>query len=156
MSIWDRDRVPGVTGRHALGLWLTYRKLASAGYVPGPESRKPLKFKVAAWYPVTFALAARLNAERRIVTSTDFWITAILGSSSLAPGFRFQMYDSANNQRLGDVLNFANGAGSAQRPFILRKPYRLTCRTPLLVRVQNQDVTVATNNIQVVVMGYGE
>lgn len=156
MSIWDRERIPGTTGRHALGLWLTTRKLASAGWVPGPLSRAPLKYKVPAWYPLNFALAARLNAEDRIVTSVDFWITAIMGSSSLAPGFRLQMYDAANNQRLGDPLNFANGLGSAQRPFILRKPYKLTCRTPFLVRVQNQDVTVATNNIQVVVMGYGE
>ena len=156
MSIWDRERIPGVTGRHALGLWLTYRKLASAGYVPGPLARRPLKFKLIAWYPVNFALAARLNAEDRVVTSTDFWITQLVGSSSLAPGFRVQLYDSANNQRLGDPLNFANGLGSAARPFILRKPYKLTCRTPLLVRVQNQDVSGATNNIQVVVIGYGE
>src|SRR5882724_1958906 len=134
MSIWDRERVPGVAGRHALGLWLTYRKLATAGYVPGERSRAPLRFKVPAWYVVNFALAARLNAEDRITTAPGFWLTHLIGSSSLAPGFRFQLYDSISNQRLGDPLNFANGLGSAARPFILRKPHYFSARAPLLVR----------------------
>ena len=66
------------------------------------------------------------------------------------------MYDSASNKRLGDPVNFANSLGSASRPFILRKPYKFTCRSPVLIRVQNQDVSGATNNIQVVAFGYGE
>lgn len=156
MSIWDRERVPGITGRHALGVWLTYRKVASAAYVPGALSRAPLKFKVPAWYPVNFALAARLNAEDRITTAPGFWLVYLIGSSSLAAGFRLQMYDSSSNQRLGDPLNFANGLGSAARPFILRKPHYFAQRSPLLIRVQNQDVSGATNNIQVVAVGFGE
>jgi len=156
MSIWDRDRVPGIPGRHALGVWLSYRKLASAGYLPGALSRAPLKFKVPAWYPLNFALTARLNAEDRIATAPGFWLVCLIGSSSLAPGFRMQMYDSEKNQRLGDPVNFANELGSASRPFFLRKPHYFRTRSPLLVRVQNQDVSGATNNIQIVVMGYGE
>jgi len=156
MSIWNRERVPGVPGRHALGLWLTYRKTASAGYVPGEVSRRFLRGKVPAWYPVNFALAARLNAEDRVTTAPLFWLVYLIGSSTLAAGFRLQLYDSEKNQRLGDPLNFANGVGSASRPFILRKPYFFTCRSPLLIRVQNQDTSGATNNIQVVVVGYGE
>jgi hypothetical protein len=156
MSVWTRERVPGIPGRHALGLWLTYRKVATAGYVPGVASRSFLRYKVPAWYVVNFALTARLNSEDRIVTSTDFWLTELIGSSSLAPGFRLQMYDSASNKRLGDPVNFANSLGSASRPFILRKPYKFTCRSPVLIRVQNQDVSGATNNIQVVAFGYGE
>lgn len=156
MSIWDRDRVPGITGRHALGVWLTYRNVASAGYVPGVLSRRPLKFKVPAWYTVNFSLAARLNAEDRITTAPGFWLVYLMGSSSLAPGFRLQMYDSEKNQRLGDPINFANELGSAARPFILRKPHFFSTRSPLLIRVQNQDTSGATNNIQVVAMGYGE
>jgi hypothetical protein len=156
MSIWDRERVPGITGRHAPGLWLTYRKLATAGYVPGALSRAPLKFKLAAWYVVNFSLTARLNAEDRVNTPPGFWLTMLLGSSSLAPGFRVQLYDSNKNQRLGDPLNFANELGTAQRPWIFRKPYYFETRSPLLIRVQNQDTSGGTNNIQVVAMGYGE
>lgn len=156
MSVWNRERIPGVPGRHALGLWLTYRNVASAGFVPGEVSRAFLRYKVPAWYTVNFALTARLNAEDRIVTSTDFWLVELVGSSSLAPGFRLQMYDSAANKRLGDPLNFANSLGSAQHPFILRKPYKFTCRSPVLIRVQNQDTSGATNNIQVVAYGFGE
>ena len=156
MSIWDRERVPGTTGRHALGLWLTYRKTASPGYLPGARSRAPLKFKVPAWYVVNFALLARLNAEDRVTTPPGFWLTQLVGSSSLAAGFRLQMYDSEKNQRLGDPINFPNELGSAARPFILRKPHFFSTRSPLLIRVQNQDTSGATNNIQVVAMGYGE
>jgi hypothetical protein len=162
MSIWDRERVPGVTGRHALGLWLTYRKLASAGYVPGPLSRAPLKYKLAAWYPVNFSLAPRLNAEDRVTTPPGFWLVALMGSSVLTPAntpaqFRLQLYDSEKNQRLGDPINFPNELGSAARPWIFRKPYYFRTRAPLLVRVQNQDTTAGqTNLIQVVAMGFGE
>jgi hypothetical protein len=156
MSIWDRERVPGIPGRHALGLWLTYRKLSSAAYVPGAASRTFLRFKTPHWYTLNFSLAARINSEDRIVTSTDAWLTYLIGSSSLPAGFRVQMYDTAANVRLGDPLNFANSLGSAQRPFILRKPYKFTCRSPILVRVQNQDTSGATNLIQVVAVCYGE
>jgi hypothetical protein len=156
MSIWDRERVPGMTGRHALGLWLTYRKLASAGYLPGALTRAQMKFKLAAWYVVNFSLTARLNAEDRITTPPGFWLTAVLGSSSLAAGFRLQLYDSEKNQRLGDPVNFGNELGTAQHPFIFRKPHYFSTRSPLLVRVQNQDTSGATNNIQVVAMGFGE
>jgi hypothetical protein len=156
MSIWTRERVPGITGRHALGLWLTYRKVITGAYVPGEVSRTFLKYKYPQWYPLNFSLAARLNAEDRITTAADAWLTYLVGTSSLAPGFRVQLYDSATNQRLGDPLNFANALGSAQRPFIFRKPYCFTCRSPILVRVQNQDVSGATNNIQVVAISFGE
>jgi hypothetical protein len=156
MSIWTRERVPGVTGRHALGLWLTYRKVISAGYVPGEVSRSFLKYKVPLWYPLNFALTGRLNSEDRIVTSSDAWLTYLMGTSSLAAGFRLQIYDSATNQRLGDPLNFGNSLGSAQHPYILRKPYCFHCRSPILIRVQNQDTTAAVNNIQVVCVLYGE
>jgi hypothetical protein len=156
MSIWDRDRIPGVTGRHALGVWLTYRKVISAGYVPGIRARLPLKFQLIGWDALSFSLAARLNAEDRVTTPPNFWLTYLIGSSSLAPGFRLQLYDSEKNQRLGDPLNFANGLGSAQHPFILRKPHYFETRSPLLVRVQNQDTSGATNIIQVVIVGYGE
>lgn len=156
MSIWNQERVPGGLNRHALGVWLTYRKTATAGYVPGRMSRAPLAGKVIQWYPVNFSLAARLNAEDRITTQPGFWLVYLIGSSSLAPGFRVQLYDSEKNQRLGDPLNFANELGTAQHPFILRKPHYCKTRSPILVRVQNQDVSGATNNIQVVAVGYGD
>lgn len=156
MSVWDQGRAPSGIGRHALGVWLTYRKTATSAYMPGAQSRAPLRFKLPAWYVVNFALGARLNAEDRITTTPRFWLTYLIGSSSLAAGFRLQLYDSEKNLRLGDPLNFQNELGSAQQPFILRKPHFFETRSPLLIRVQNQDVSGATNNIQVVAFGYGE
>lgn len=156
MSIWQRERVPGITGRHALGLWLTHRKVASAAYVPGEVSRAPLKFLTPGWDVVNFNLAARLNGEDRIVTPRNYWLTYLLGSSTLAAGFVVQLYDSATKQRLGDPVNFANALGSAQRPFILRKPYHFEKPSPILIRVQNLDTGGVSNRIQVVLMGYGE
>src|ERR1700746_4128888 len=102
MSVWTRERVPGIPGRHALGLCLTYRKVSRAGYVPGVASGSFLRYKVPAWYVVNFALTPRLNSEDRIVTSTDFWLTELIGTSSLAAGFRLQRYDPASNKRRGD------------------------------------------------------
>jgi hypothetical protein len=155
VSIWNRERVPGIAGRHALGVWLTYRKVASAGYVPGPVSRASLANKLHLDYVFNFALTARLNAEDRIVTSTDFYLVTLIGSSSLPAGFRVQLYDSFARQRLSDPVNFPNYLGDARHPHILRKPYRFCGNQPILVRVQNLDTSGATNNIQIVLGGFG-
>ena len=154
-SVWDKHRASGYAPRHALGVWLTYRKLSSAAYVPGERSRINLRFKTHLEYVVNFTLAARLNAEDRIVTADDFYLLTLVGSSSLPAGFRVQLYDSGAKQRLGDPLNFGNYLGSAQQPHILRRPYRFCAKTPVLIRVQNQDVSGANNQIQVVLGGFG-
>ncbi len=163
MSAWDKQRAAGTVPRHALGVWLTYRKLATAAYVPGERSRLNLRHKTHFDLAVNFSLAARLNAEDRIVTPNDFYLLTLVGSSvdsvtglPIAAGFRVQLYDSTKKQRLGDPLNFANYLGSAQRPHIFRAPYRFPKNTPILIRVQNADVSASTNNIQVVLGGFGE
>ncbi len=163
MSVWDSQRAAGLAPRHALGVWLTYRKLATAAYVPGEQSRLALRYKTRLDYVLNFSLAARLNSEDRIVTADDFYLLTLVGTSvdsvtglPLAAGFRVQLYDTGSKQRLGDPLNFANYLGSAQRPHIFRKPYRFCKNTPILVRVQNSDVSASTNNIQVVLGGVGE
>jgi hypothetical protein len=163
MSAWDQERAAGSAPRHALGVWLTYRKLATAAYVPGERSRLPLQHKTHFDYAVNFSLAARLNAEDRIVTADDFYLLTLVASSvdsvtglPLAAGFRLQLYDTGTRQRLGDPLNFANYCGSGRQPHIFRKPYRFRKNTPILIRVQNADVSASTNNIQVVLGGFGE
>jgi hypothetical protein len=156
MSAWDSNRAIGVLGRrHALGVWLTYRNLGTSTFVPNAIDRAPLRGKMPQWYVVNFALAARLNSEARVATTPGFSLVYLIGSSSLAAGFRMQVYDSEKKLRLGDPVNFQNEIGTAQEPFIVTKPYFFRTRSPLLVRVQNQDVSGATNNIQVVVVGYG-
>jgi hypothetical protein len=163
MSAWDQERAAGLAPRHALGVWLTYRKLATAAYVPGERSRLPLRHKTRFDYAVNFSLTARLNAEDRIVTADDFYLLTLVGSSvdsvtglPIAAGFRVQLYDTSRKQRLGDPLNFANYLGNGRQPHILRKPYRFAKNTPILIRVQNSDVSGSTNNIQVVLGGVGE
>jgi len=163
MSAWDKQRAAVGAPRHALGVWLTYRKLSTAAYVPGERARLPLRHKTHFDYAVNFSLAARLNAEDRIVTADDFYLLTLVGSSvdsvtglPIAAGFRVQLYDTGSKQRLGDPLNFANYLGSAARPHIFRKPYRFPKNTPILIRVQNADVSASTNNIQVVLGGFGE
>lgn len=163
MSAWDQERAAGSVSRHALGVWLTYRKLTTAAYVPGERSRLSLRHKTHFDYAVNFSLAARLNAEDRIVTPDDFYLLTLVGSSvdsvtgaPIAAGFRVQLYDTGSKQRLGDPLNFANYLGSGGRPHIFRKPYRFAKNTPILIRVQNADVSASTNNIQVVLGGFGE
>jgi hypothetical protein len=163
MSVWDETRAAGLAPRHALGVWLTYRKLATAGYVPGERSRLLLRNKTRLDYAVNFSLAARLNAEDRIVTAGDFYLLTLVGTSvdsvtgaPIAAGFRVQLYDTWRKQRLGDPLNFRNYLGTGQQPHILRAPLRFPKNTPILVRVQNADTSASTNNIQVVLGGVGE
>lgn len=155
MSVWQKAQNAGLPLRHALGCWLTYRKLASGGYVPGPQSRQPLAGKLPYWYVFNYNLAARQTLEYRAVTSKNFYLLAIMGDSNVgaaAGNFRAQIFDAKRKLRFSDRgVNFPNLVGQAAGPSFLRVPYRFEALSPILVRVQNADA--APNSGQIVLYG---
>ncbi len=162
MAVWDRDRLPGLPGRHQLDIILPRRKLASRAYAPGPRAREGLQFKVPRWYVFNFTgvgqvagtLGPRQASEARVVTGRNFYLLAIIATSTqvAAGGFRAQFYDARRKKRFSDRgINFANLAGSAQNPFLERRPYFIPAQSPILMRAQNLE-TVA-NQVQIVLYG---
>jgi hypothetical protein len=136
------------------------------------------------WEVATALLPARQTTQLRINFQKDFHLLAVMGSSSLAGGFRVQLYDTkkvywswANvrrrtvgdpckpGQRLaGRGVNFATflGAGfvpgaptsTGSSPFFLREPHPFTeDDAQALVIIQNQDISGASNQIQVALYG---
>lgn len=156
MSVWQNVANAGLPLRHALGLWLTYRKLATSAYVPSAQTRQPLAGKLPFWYVFNYNLTARQTMEYRAVTSKNFYLLAIMGDSQVglpgAPGFRAQIFDAARKMRFSDRgVEMANLVGNAQGPAFERVPYRFEPLSPILVRVQN---TLAVANAGQIVL-YG-
>ncbi len=160
MAVWDRDRLPGLPGRHQLDIILPRRKMASVAYAPGPRAREGLAFKVPRWYVLNFTgvgqaagtLAAREAAEARVVTGRNFYLLAIIASSAQVAGFRAQLMDAGRKRKFSDRgLDFGNLAGTAQNPFLLRRPYFIPQRTPIISRAVN--LAIVANQVQIVLYG---
>lgn len=107
------------------------------------------------WEVVPFSLAARTTQQARVNVQREFHLIAIAGSSSLAGGFRFQLYDQNRKRRLMDRgISFNNLLGPGSSPLFLREPYPLTAHNAqVLCVVQNQDTSGANNVIQIVLYG---
>lgn len=126
------------------------------------------------WEVATALLPARQTTQLRINFQNQFHLLAIMGSSTLAGGFRVQLYDMkkqycswANVRRriagepskpgvrlAGRGVNFATFLGTGGDPFFLREPHPFTePDAQALVIVQNQDITGASNQIQVALYG---
>jgi hypothetical protein len=124
------------------------------------------------WECATALLPARQTTQLRINVQKDFHLLALAGSSSLAGGFRAQLYDMKKDygqekpgvRLAGRGVNFANYFGAGFAPgnstgqgsglYFLRSPHPFTePNAQCLVIVQNQDVSGASNQIQVVLYG---
>jgi hypothetical protein len=117
------------------------------------------------WEVATALLPARQTTQLRINFQNQFHLLALTGSSSLAGGFRAQIYDMKKlyegamggkpGVRLaarGVVL--ANYFGITGQAFFLREPHPFTePNAQALVIIQNQDTSGSSNQIQVALFG---
>ena len=160
MSIWTPGKIPGVGTRHALGLYLNYRKLASGVAIPSQVERLQLHGKVANWFTMFDAavpFGETVNGD--FAGQGNVRILALMGTVSVLDVTdsralcAVQFYD-AGKQILWSAqpVNFVNQLGTASNPFWLRSPYVMAPNTHLQTQVQNlftRDVTA-----QVIAFGY--
>lgn len=153
-TVFHPERVNSIPGNHALGLWLTYRKLATSAYVPGRRSRASLIGRQPFFYNLGFpnttfdVMAPNSNEDDRITVINDFLLLAMMGSAvDQTTGvvnfdFSVQLLDSGAQERWNDVLvNVANLCGTARHPFILKRPHMIRAGSPLIARFQNFHTT---------------
>lgn len=88
----------------------------------------------------------------------DCWIWCITGSSynpathALAGNFSVMFYDAQREELwMKQPISFASSVGSAQKPFLLRKPYKMPVSGELKAQVLNLS-TFATH-IQIIAWG---
>jgi hypothetical protein len=171
VNIWDRfnSKIPP---RHALGVWLSTRKLWTRAFVPGRMDRLQLRGRRPFWMtfggvtsvgnvPGPVTIPASQWVELRQVCQSDFiWygsmINTTVGGTSANPGVRVQIRDLSTQPGKGKKLsltgvNDANFAGNAQNPRYLRKPYRFHKGHTIVVRIQN--LQTVSNNVQLVLEG---
>ncbi|MGH9580404.1 MAG: hypothetical protein ACRD2R_05375 [Terriglobales bacterium] len=143
MAVWEQDRIPGERQRHALGLWLTRRKLATAAYMPGQRARRQLRGRAAFWEVFNFNLAANQTLESRVALTTTFiWIatsaSTTVGGTAANPGVRVQVVDVKGKKRMMVIgANDICFGGRSNAPMFHRQPYRFRIGNSILVRCQN-------------------
>jgi hypothetical protein len=166
MSVWQQGRIPGQARRHSLGLWLASHKLASPAYAPSPRARLGLRYKMPKWYVINVTLdnlgvtSGQTTKYGRVSVAPNFRLMQMMATHTAADpadgngSFAVEVYDTARRvnfqPRAVASLNFA---GTAQRPFILRWPYRFSGTTPVQVRFQNRAAGAGTNVIQLILFG---
>jgi hypothetical protein len=165
-NVFQQDRVPGVPGRWALGLFLTYRKLASSAWVPGQKFRMGLVGRQPYWFNLGFpnpnfsAMAPSSNADDNVTSINDFIVLAIMAGavdSAGAPNtdFSAQIFESSGEL---DSLwtqaqsNAVSLGGSGGHPFLLRRPHYVKAGTQLICRINNFHA-VNPNNPQITLFG---
>lgn len=121
------------------------------------------------WEVATALLPARQTTQLRINFQREFYLLAMMSSSSAAGGFRAQLYDMKKCYVPGGkpgvrlaargvvASNYFGGTGIAPgsvQPFFLRSPHPFTePDAQALVIIQNQDTGGASNQIQVALYG---
>lgn len=163
-TVFHQDRVPGVPGRWALGLWLTYRKLVTSAYVPGQKYRSLLSGQQPYWFVLGFPngnflpMAPNSNQDDRVTCVNDFIMFAMMGAAVDLVGvqnfdFSAQLYDSGADENWTEALSpCANNFGTAQHPLILRRTHTIKAGTPIIARFQNSHA-VNNNMPQIVLFG---
>jgi|SRR5579864_93234 len=133
---------------------LSYRKAISHVYMPNVGELSQLNGKMPYWWPLFDATVGSQQAGRNKFTVPDgcYW-THIVASSSQGAGFVLQIYDTDRQQIFEDSPTTVspNHAGSAQRPFWLKKVYKLPSNGQMQCRVIN--LAAAASAIQVVLCG---
>jgi hypothetical protein len=133
---------------------LGYRKAISHVYLPSIAELAQLDGKIPYWWPIFDATIAAQQAGRNKFTIPDgcYW-THIVASSSQAAGFVLQLYDTERQQIFEDQPTVVNAghAGSSQRPFWLKKVYKLPANGQMQCRVIN--LAAVANAVQVILCG---
>lgn len=141
---------------------LGYRKAISHVYMPIAGELQQLAGKIPYWWPLLDTtqlglagnvLPAQQAARSKFTVPDGCYWTHIVGSSSQAAGFVLQIYDTDRQQIFEDspTTISTNHVGSAQRPFWLRKVYKLPNSGQMQCRVIN--LAQAAASIQVVLCG---
>ncbi len=165
-NVFQQDRVPGMPGRWALGLWLPSRKLGSSAWVPGQKfrmglvGRQPYFFNLGFPNPNFAAMAPQSNADDNVTSINDFIVLAILASAVDSAGavnqdFSAQIFESSNQLDSLWTQAQANArslGGSGQNPFVLRRPHYVRAGTQLICRINNFHA-VNSNNPQITLFG---
>jgi hypothetical protein len=147
-----RENLGAPPPKYRLGLWLNYRKLASAAYVPNRFERAKLRNGIPCSIVIDWVLASEQTLEFRGISPGFFWIDRILTSSLLPEGARAMLYDPQRKRAFTDQpISLSNLGGDAKEPFFLKQLYPLNPNSPILARVTNLAKSI--NRGQIVLPG---
>lgn len=143
------------------GFLLPGTGLSSSAYVTIPKDRRALgRERVPFWQVINYAPGALVSLDDQILPVGNFVALAFVGSSEQGPAsYQTQHFQVVDEQ--GQGFRFArvgvvesNIMGTANRPFIFRRPYPMPDLLSLLNRMANR--ATVSQNVQLCVYGVRE
>lgn len=139
-----------------LGLYLPNDRVLSRLLVPSPKDRMALGLdRYPYWYVMNYTLASRDSGDNRVIPDKDFTALMLLASTNRdVPSFHagfFQVIGEGGYRFQRVSVDSRNMFGTAQFPFLLKRPFHHPDGEPLLNRVIN--LLTLVNTVQVVVYG---
>ena len=102
--------------------------------------RRYLKGKLPLFQVADYSLNPGQSSKLNLTLPPDTWLVSVRAVTSQP--LRFQLFDPITNRALSQrPFDTRNGAGSGRRPFVIQRPYHFKETTPLLIRVQNINLT---------------
>jgi len=143
------------------GLLLPETGLASSAYVTTPKDRRALgKQRVPFWQVINYTLGALVSGDDQVMPVGNFVALALVGTSEQGPtSYQSQDFQLVDEQGQGfrfsrvGVID-SNIHGTANQPFIFRRPYPMPDLLSLLNRTANR--AAVSQNIQVCIYGVRE
>jgi hypothetical protein len=119
------------------------------------SSEKLMPYAFTVYDSATLAggvLGAQQTDRGKYSTPEECWITHLVASSSQAAGFAVMFYDTDRQELwMAQPILSPNTLGTAQKPFWLRRPYKMPVNAQLQTKVTN--LAAAGNAIQIVAWG---
>ena len=158
---WIQGRVPGTPIYPPLGAWQNRRNLQSPAWVPEQWARLGIAGAHLFFYQFPqLVLAAAQTQLTNLTVNEDFWMVALLGTSTSALGggsgtFRAQVYEDVNAYKWSKYAVNAPNLVSAtgKEPGLVKVPHFIQAGTPLNCRVQNLD-GANPNTVSLCLFGY--
>jgi hypothetical protein len=132
-------------------------KLLSSAYLPGSKARRAIgSNRIPFWHVVNYTLAALASGDDRILPTNHFILLSIMATMSQGNGFQTQFFQVADDKGTGFRFSnvgviFDEITGTAEAPYIMRRPYPMQDLLPLANRVANR--ATAANTVQLVLYG---
>lgn len=162
-NIWTRDNYGAPPARQGpLGLFLPYRKLISAAWLPTRWEREKIKgwrfymMSIPTGFPGMFMLDPQATQQYTATTPVYFALCGFVAFANQPEGVTVELYDNDTQQPLidpfGPPLNHNLLGGSGRRPFFMKEFFFMDPGDTLTATIANPSVNPQQG--QIVAVGF--
>lgn len=141
---------------HYRGPWFSALHLPDTDFLAALGDKMPFLFSLfdsaVDITPITTVVGPQQIGRGWFNAPEGAYLTHLVASSSQAAGFMAQFFDSERQVLWNvDPVFFGNGFGTAQRPYYLKRPYKVPANGWIQSKITN--LATVSNAIQIIAWG---